>query len=155
MLPYTGYIISAKLFFIKINKKGNFKMDKIINGAESTAYTKADSSNTALSMGSGSLEVFATPAVIALMEKAACQAIADMLDEGTTTVGTLISVEHLSASPVGSDISARAVLTAVDGRKYCFDVFAYDNAGLIAKGKHERFSVSTEKFMNKATQKLN
>ncbi|MBQ1659496.1 MAG: thioesterase family protein [Clostridia bacterium] len=130
-------------------------MDKIINGAESTAYTKADSSNTALSMGSGSLEVFATPAVIALMEKAACQAIADMLDEGTTTVGTLISVEHLSASPVGSDISARAVLTAVDGRKYCFDVFAYDNAGLIAKGKHERFSVSTEKFMNKATQKLN
>ena len=130
-------------------------MDKIINGAESTAYTKADSSNTALAMGSGSLEVFATPAVIALMEKAACQAIADMLDEGTTTVGTLISVEHLSASPVGSDISARAVLTAVDGRKYCFDVFAYDNAGLIAKGKHERFSVSTEKFMNKATQKLN
>ena len=78
-------------------------MDKIINGAESTAYTKADASNTALAMGSGSLEVFATPAVIALMEKAACQAIADMLDESTTTVGTLISVEHLSASPVGSD----------------------------------------------------
>ena len=117
MLPYTGYIISAKLFFIKINKKGNFKMDKIINGAESTAYTKADSSNTALAMGSGSLEVFATPAVVALMEKAACQAIADKLEEGITTVGTMMWVEHVSASPVGADISASAVLTGTDGRK--------------------------------------
>lgn len=130
-------------------------MDKIINGAEGTAYVKADKSNTALAMGSGSLEVFATPAVIALMEKAACQAVKDMIEEGSTTVGTMISVEHVSASPIGSDISARAVLTEVDGRKYCFDVFAYDNAGLIAKGRHERFSVSTEKFMSKAKQKLN
>ncbi len=143
------------MFFIKINKRGNLKMDKIISEAESTVYTKADSSNTALTMGSGSLEVFATPAVVALMEKAACQAIADKLEEGITTVGTMMWVEHVSASPIGADISASAVLTGTDGRKFFFDVFAYDNAGLIAKGKHERFSVNAERFMNKTNQKLN
>ncbi len=129
-------------------------MDNLTIGAEYTVYAKANDSNTAEKMGSGSLEVLATPAVVALMEKAACKVLEPYLDEGITTVGTLISVEHISASPVGADISAKAVLTGTDDRKYRFEVFAYDNAGLIAKGSHERFSVKSEKFIQKAKAKL-
>lgn len=129
-------------------------MEKITLGSESIVYDKVSLLNTAVKMESGSLEVLATPAVIALMEKAACKVLEPYLDEGVTTVGTFISAEHLSASALGADISAKAVLTETDGRKYCFDVFAYDNAGLIAKGKHERFAVKADKFMQKAEAKL-
>ena len=88
------------------------------------------------------------------MEKAACELVQPSLAEGMTTVGTMISLEHLSASPVGAEITAKAVLTAVDGRKYSFDIFAYDKAGLIAQGKHERFSIYAEKFMQKTQSKF-
>ncbi len=123
-------------------------------GAENTVSAKVTPKNTALAMQSGTLEVFATPSVSALMEKAACELVQPFLDEGITTVGTMISLEHISASPVGADITAKAVLTDVDGRKFSFDIFAYDNAGLIAQGKHERFSVKAEKFMQKANSKI-
>lgn len=129
-------------------------MNELKIGSEHTASVKADSTNTALSMGSGTLNVFATPAVSALMEKAAYELVQPYLDEGITTVGTMISLEHISASPIGADITAKAILTGIDGRKYSFDIFAYDNAGLIAQGKHERFSVKTESFMKKAQNKL-
>lgn len=129
-------------------------MDEIKTGAEASASTMVCSENTALTMGSGSLEVFATPAVVALMEKAACRVLQDSLSEGVTTVGTMMSIEHVSASPVGAEITARAVLTQTDGRKYCFDVEAFDNAGFIARGKHERFSVRTDRFMEKTNGKL-
>ena len=88
------------------------------------------------------------------MEKAAFQLVQPCLDEGVTTVGTMISLEHISASPVGADITAKAVLTGRDGRRFCFDISAYDNRGLIAQGKHERFSVSTESFMKKTNAKI-
>ena len=130
------------------------KMDKSNIGIENTVLSKVNETNTALSMGSGGLEVFATPAVSALMEKAAFELIQPYLDEGITTVGTMISLEHISASPIGADITAKAVLTDIDGRKFCFDIFAYDNVGLIAQGKHERFSVKTESFMKKADTKI-
>ena len=123
-------------------------------GTENTVSAKVTPKNTAFSMQSGTLEVLATPAVSALMEKAACELVQPFLDEGITTVGTMISVEHISASPVGADITAKAVLTDVDGRKFCFDISAFDNAGLIAKGKHERFSVKSEKFMQKTNSKI-
>ncbi len=121
---------------------------------ENTVSEKVDETNIALTVGSGTLEVLATPSVIALMEQAASRLIQPYLDEGITTVGTLIAVEHLSASPIGAEITAKAVLTGIDGRKYSFDLFAYDNAGLIAKGRHERFSVKSESFLKKANEKI-
>ena len=109
--------------------------------------------NTAEAVGSGSLKVFATPAMIALMEKASCRAIENLLDEATTTVGTLINVEHLSATPVGMTVTVKSTVTSVDGRNICFNVEAFDEVGLIGKGTHERFVVFAEKFMQKTESK--
>ena len=128
-------------------------MNELKTGIKHTVTVSVAPAQTALAMGSGTLEVLATPAVIALTEKAACELIQPYLEAGVTSVGTLMSLEHISASPVGADIRAEAVLTAADGRKYCFDIFAYHNAGLIAKGKHERFLVKSESFMKKARAK--
>ncbi len=123
-------------------------------GARATVTATVTERLTAKVMGSGSLPVLATPAVAALMEKAACEVLSDTLDDGITTVGTQISIEHLSASPIGAEISVTAVLTVIDGRKYCFDLTASDNAGLIAKGTHQRFAVKSERFLEKAAEKL-
>ncbi len=129
-------------------------MEQISIGASATAEMTVTESTTAQTMGSGSLAVLATPAVVALMEQAACRAVENGLEAGITTVGTMISIEHLSATPVGAVVTARAVLTQTDGRKYCFDVEASDGAGLIAKGKHERFTVKAERFMEKTNSKI-
>ena len=129
-------------------------MEKLNIGIENTVSAKVNETNTALAMGSGGLKVLATPAVSALMEKAAFELIQPYLDEGITTVGTLISLEHISASPIGADITAKAVLTSFEGRKFCFDISAFDNAELIAQGKHERFSVKTESFMKRTDAKI-
>ena len=110
---------------------------------------------TAASVGSGSLAVYATPAMLALMEKAACTAIESLLGEGETTVGTMLNVNHLSATPVGMKVSATAELLEHEGRKYVFRVTASDDAGLIGEGTHERFAVLSEKFMSKTNGKLN
>lgn len=109
--------------------------------------------NTAKTVGSGSLEVFATPAMIALMEKASCRALEGYLDEGTTTVGTKVDVEHLAATPLGMEVTVRSTVTEIDGRRICFIVEAFDEAGLIGKGNHERFVVFSEKFMAKTNSK--
>ena len=129
-------------------------MEKLNIGIENTVSAKVNDTNTALAMGSGGLKVLATPAVSALMEKAAFELIQPYLEEGITTVGTMISLEHISASPIGADITAKAVLTSFEGRKFCFDISAFDNAGLIAQGKHERFSVKTESFMKRTDAKI-
>ena len=109
--------------------------------------------NTAAKVGSGSLEVFATPAMIALMEKASCRALDGALDEGSTTVGTMVNVEHVAATPLGMEVTVRSTVTAVDGRKVSFLVEAFDEAGLIGKGTHDRFVVFSEKFMAKTNAK--
>lgn len=114
---------------------------------------KVTAENTAAVVGSGSLSVFATPSMISLVEKASCEALKDSLDEGSTTVGTLINVEHVSATPVGMLVTVKSTVTAVDGRKIVFFVEAYDEAGLIGKGTHERFVVFSEKFMVKTEAK--
>ena len=129
-------------------------MEELKIGAEATVQLTVSTADTALSMGSGTLEVLATPAVVALMEQAACKVLEHSAEPGTTTVGTHISIEHLSASPVGASVTAKAVLTQAEGRKYCFDIEAYDNAGLIAKGKHERFLVKSGRFMEKTNHKV-
>ncbi|MBO5746107.1 MAG: thioesterase family protein [Clostridia bacterium] len=109
--------------------------------------------NTAKEVGSGSLEVFATPAMIALMEKASCVALEGYIDEGTTTVGTKVDIEHVAATPLGMTVTVRSTVTEVDGRRICFAVEAFDEAGLIGKGNHERFVVFSEKFMAKTNSK--
>ncbi|MCD7904096.1 MAG: thioesterase family protein [Clostridiales bacterium] len=123
-------------------------------GIKGKSETVVDNSNIAKTIKSGSLEVFATPAMIALMEEAAYKSVADEVGEGNGTVGTYLSVSHLSASPVGIRISCESELTAVEGRKLIFSVKVYDDVGLIGEGEHHRFIVANEKFQNKANQKL-
>ena len=105
--------------------------------------------NTALKLGSGDMEVFATPAMIALMENAAMNAVASHLDVGATTVGTMMKSSHIKASALGANIVAEAELVAIDGRRLCFSVKAWDDRGVIGEGEHERFIVDRERFLSK------
>ena len=105
--------------------------------------------NTALKLGSGDMEVFATPAMIALMENAAMNAVASYLDAGTTTVGTMMKSSHIKASALGANITAEAELVAVEGRRLSFTVKAWDDRGVIGEGEHERFVVDRERFLSK------
>lgn len=128
---------------------------EITVGLKGTVTATVNDTNTAKTVGSGSLDVFATPMMVALMEKASCVAIENNLEEGFTTVGTLVNVEHLSATPVGMLVTVESVVTAVDGRKISFEVIAYDEAGIIGKGTHDRFIVNAEKFIAKTYSKKN
>lgn len=105
--------------------------------------------DTALAMGSGDMEVFATPAMVALMENAAMNAVAEFLPDGSATVGTKIDVSHVKASPMGAKITSEAELVAVDGRRLEFKVVAYDEKGVIGEGNHTRFVVDKERFLAK------
>lgn len=108
---------------------------------------------TAAAMHSGSLQVFSTPYMVALMEQASCELLQQLLPEGITSVGTALDIQHLAATAVGAPVRAVATLTSFDGRKATFDVEAYDNAGLIGKGSHERFSIKVDKFLQKAQER--
>ena len=105
--------------------------------------------NTAAAMGSGDLDVFATPAMVALMENAAMTAVASALPEGSTTVGAEMNVTHIKPSGLGAEITATAVLTEVEGRKLTFNVGARDAEGMIGEGIHIRYVVDRAKFMAK------
>ncbi len=118
-------------------------------GLTGTAETVVRETNTALAMGSGSLHVFATPGMIALMEQAACNAVAACLDEESTSVGTLVNVTHDAATGMGKAVTATATLVEVEGRKLVFEVTAADEDKQIGKGRHERFIINKEKFMAK------
>ena len=110
--------------------------------------------NTAEALGSGSLAVFATPAMIALMEKTARLSVAPFLEDGQSTVGTLVNVKHLSASPVGMKITCRTELKEIDRRRLVFHVECSDEAGIIGEGEHERFIIDEAKFMAKTEAQL-
>lgn len=112
-----------------------------------------DESKLACSVGSGSVEVYATPMMIALIENCAAACVQDELPEGDTTVGTLINVSHVAATPCGMKVTATATLTAVDGRMLTFHVKAEDECGLIGEGEHQRVIVHTDKFNAKAAAK--
>ena len=111
--------------------------------------------NTAAVLGSGGLDVYATPAMILLMEKASWALAGQKLEEGLTTVGISLNVKHLSASPVGSTITCNTELVEIDRKRLVFHVEAFDQAGKIGEGTHERFIVEGEKFLKKAEEKLN
>lgn len=118
------------------------------------AVTTVDNTNSAAAVKSGSLKVFATPMMLALMEEATCSAVAELLEGDETTVGTKISVTHDKASGIGTKITAKAVLKEIDGRRLVFDVSATDDKGdTIGKGEIERFLVYSEKFMNRVNGK--
>lgn len=110
--------------------------------------------NTAIRAGSGTLPVFATPFMCALMEKAAWMAIAPALEDGDSSVGTKLAITHQSATPVGLKVWAESEVTAVDGKRIEFAVTAGDEKGIIGKGTHERFIVTDKRFLLKTAQKL-
>jgi len=118
-------------------------------GLSHTSTTIVDNSNTASTYGSGGLDVFATPAMVGLMENAAMTAVENDLPDGSTTVGSLINTSHIKPSKLGATIKATAVLEEIDGRKLTFKVSACDENGLIGEGVHVRYIVDTQKFMSK------
>ncbi len=130
-------------------------MKEINVNSKGTATTAVNETNTAATMGSGSLKVFATPAMVALMEASACNCLADFLDEGETTVGTALDIKHISATPVDMAVTAEATLAEVNGREFTFEVKAFDESGEIGCGTHKRFLVFSEKFTAKTYEKLN
>ena len=129
-------------------------MKEITKGATGTSELTVSEKELAVNVGSGSLEVFATPVMVMLMEKAACNCVSEYLEGDETTVGTEMNVKHISATPNKMKVCAEAELTEVNGREYVFSVKAYDEAGVIGEGIHERFLVYGEKFTAKTNSKL-
>jgi len=109
--------------------------------------------NTARACGSGGLNVYSTPAMITLMEDASLSAVQSLLPPGWSTVGTELNVKHLSATPLGLKVSARAELLSISGRALSFKVEAFDEAGKIGEGAHSRYIIENEKFMAKTAGK--
>ncbi len=123
-------------------------------GIKGTGSVLVEQGNTALAMGSGQLPVFATPAMIALMEKTASESIQNYLEDGYGSVGTKLEVKHSSATPLGMEVHCESELLTIDGRRLIFSVKAFDKAGLIGEGTHERFLIKNESFLKKAEGKL-
>lgn len=122
-------------------------------GIKGEAKLAVDNTNTAEAMKSGLLPVFATPMMVALMEDAAAKSVQPYLNEGQTTVGTLVNVRHISATPEGMEVRAESELLEAEGRKLVFSVRAYDGAGLIGEGTHERFIIDAARFTEKTKAK--
>ena len=123
-------------------------------GLKGEASVEVVFENTAAAVGSGALEVFGTPSMIALMEKAALQSVQPYLDEGQGTVGLHLDVAHLAATPVGMTVRAESELEKVEGRMLFFQVRAYAGDELIGEGRHQRCIVYNDRFLAKAMAKL-
>ena len=125
-------------------------------GIEGEGRLTVTENDTAAAVGSGALEVFSTPSMIALaalMEKTALDSVAPFLEEGATTVGTALDIRHTAATPVGLEVVCRSTLTAVDGRRLVFSLSVEDACGPVGEGTHERFIVAAAKFQSKADAK--
>ena len=131
-------------------------MEPITIGSKGTASVQVDETNLAVAVGSGSLPVFATPMMIAAIENTAAGSVAGELEEGRTTVGTLVNVSHVAATPEGMEVRIETELTEIapNGKILTFKVAAYDEAGLIGEGTHQRAIVAKERFEQKAQSKL-
>ncbi len=127
---------------------------EITIGMKGEASTLVEREDTALEVGSGSLLVYATPCMVALMEGAACEAISEALPEEKTSVGIELNISHLSATPVGLSVRAEAEVTAVEGSIITFQLTAYDEAGKIGEGTHKRAIIATQRFLDKTYSKL-
>lgn len=124
-------------------------MKALKTGLSASSTTTVAEQNSAAAMGSGDLPVFATPAMVALMENAAMRAVAEALPEGATTVGAAMETTHTKPSGLGAEVTATAELTAVEGRKLTFRVEAHDAAGPIGAGTHIRYVVDRARFLAK------
>ena len=127
---------------------------EITIGMKGSVSTTVEREDTAYEVGSGSLLVYATPCMVALMEGAACEAIAPAMGEEKTSVGTELSISHISATPVGLEVRAEAEVTEVDGNSITFNITAYDEKEKIGEGTHKRFIVTTQRFLDKTYSKL-
>ena len=127
---------------------------KIEIGMKGEVSTLAEREDTALEVGSGSLLVYATPCMVALMEGAACEAITDALEENETTVGIELNIAHTAATPVGMEVREEAEVTAVNGKIITFTLRAFDEAGEIGSGTHKRAVVNAQRFLDKTYAKL-
>ena len=123
-------------------------------GMKGEVSTLVEREDTAYEVGSGSLLVYATPCMVALMEGAACEAINDALPDNKTSVGVELAISHLSATPVGLEVRAEAEVTAVEGNMITFCVSAFDESGKIGEGSHKRAVITTERFLEKTYAKL-
>ena len=123
-------------------------------GITHTVTTTVTQDKTASAVGSGGLDVFGTPAMIGLMEMCCLQAVQPLLNEGQGTVGTALNVRHLAATPLGLQVRCECELQQVEGKRLLFAVRAYDPAGLIGEGTHERYIVDNARFMERTMQKL-
>ena len=123
-------------------------------GTKGYADALVEQEDTAKVVGSGDLLVYATPCMVALMEGAACESIAPFLAEGESSVGTMMQVNHISATPVGMEVRAESEVTAVEGRKVTFSIKAFDEAGEIGNAIHERFIIKADRFLEKTYDKL-
>ncbi len=121
----------------------------LIAGMTGEANVVVAHENTAAAVGAGGVEVFGTPMMVALMENAAWRAVVDGLDEGHVTVGTVVNIRHLAATPLGQKVRATAELIEIDGRRLVFKVEAYDEHQKIGDGTHERFIVHLDRFLSR------
>jgi predicted thioesterase len=133
--------------------QGGIPKTNLVLGKKGIAETVVTEQNTAKAAGSGSLDVFATPMMIALMEQAACNALAGALDDGQTSVGTGINIQHTAATPIDMKVTTAAVITSVSGRSITFEVSAADETGEIGSGTHTRAIIDEERFMKKVRDK--
>ena len=122
-------------------------------GIKGTASIKVTPEMTANRVASGVVEVYATPQMIALMEKASSEAVQPYLAPGQSTVGTLVNVTHIAATPIGHIVRANAELVEVDGRRLVFQVAAFDELERIGEGRHERFIIDEGRFLNRVAKK--
>jgi predicted thioesterase len=122
-------------------------------GIEAEKHEAITDKNTAAAWGSGGLAVYATPAMIALMEGAAFSTVEKLLPEGWSTVGTELNVRHISATPLDMKVYAKAELLNINGRALSFRIEAFDEAGKIGEGTHSRFIIDVEKFLTKIAGK--
>jgi len=112
-----------------------------------------DDNDTAVKFGSGGVRVFATPMMVALMEKAALSAVDPYLEEGFATVGLSLNVRHIAATPVGMKVNAKAELIDIEGKKLTFRVEAFDEREKIGEGTHERYIINLSKFLERTQGK--
>ena len=127
---------------------------EITIGMKGSVSTVVEREDTASEVGSGALLVYATPCMVALMEGAACEAIASALGEEKTSVGIALNISHLAATPVGMEVWAEAEVTEVDGNTITFQVTAFDEKGKIGEGTHKRAIVTVQRFLDKTYAKL-
>lgn len=154
---HTWHMIPSPCDFacpILTNAKANSYICSMVeSGIKGHQETTVTAANVATRVGSGRVPVFATPMMIALIEKAACLSIDPYLEAGQSSVGVQVNVSHIAATPMGMKVWADTEVTAIDRRRISFKVQVYDERGLIGEGTHERFIIDIEKFLSKAESK--